>query len=146
MADRDDPNKIGYGKPPKHSQFVKGHSGNPKGRPKGSLNLATLLEKIIRQRVTVTENGRSREMPKAEAIFAQLVSKALRGNTHAIHELRYWLQWLEDSTKAAVPPPILSDEDNVVIASIVERIQKSNGLPPNDGTHLAATDSSPDGK
>ena len=26
--------KVGYGKPPKHSQFQAGQSGNPKGRPK----------------------------------------------------------------------------------------------------------------
>ena len=47
--------EIGYGKPPKHIQFKKGQSGNPKGRPKKPKNLAALIlktfgDKVIRQR------------------------------------------------------------------------------------------------
>jgi hypothetical protein len=132
MADNDNANKVGYGKPPKHTQFVKGKSGNPKGRPKGSQNLATLLEKIIRQRVTVTENGRSREMSKAEAIFIQMVNKALRGDLNATHELRFWSQWLEDSAKAAAPPPVLHDDDKALMANIVERARQAENPPSNN--------------
>jgi hypothetical protein len=40
-------NKVGYGRPPKHSQFAPGRSGNLNGRPKGSKNMTTLLQEEL---------------------------------------------------------------------------------------------------
>lgn len=44
--------KVGPGKPPKHTRFKPGQSGNPKGRPKGSQNVKTVLNKVGRESVT----------------------------------------------------------------------------------------------
>jgi len=44
-------NKVGYAKPPKHTRFTKGRSGNPKGRPTGSKNLATMMIEELTQTV-----------------------------------------------------------------------------------------------
>ena len=48
------------GNPPKHTQFRKGTSGNPRGRPKGSKNLATYLMEAARDQVSATVDGRIR--------------------------------------------------------------------------------------
>jgi hypothetical protein len=54
--------KVGYGKPPKATQFKRGRSGNPKGRPKGSRKLATDLAAELGERITIREDGRSRRI------------------------------------------------------------------------------------
>jgi hypothetical protein len=116
---------IGYGRPPKSSQFVKGQSGNPSGRPKGSQNLAAVLNATIRQRIKVTENGRVRYTTKFQAIFAQLVNKALRGDVNAIHELRYWIQFLEESLQTNSQPLVSRENDEVVMATAWERMRQT---------------------
>lgn len=63
---------IGYKKPPSKSRFRKGMSGNPRGRPKGSKNLATLMKRALSEKVAVHENGRRRMISKAELISKQL--------------------------------------------------------------------------
>jgi hypothetical protein len=55
VAEFDDDYEVGYGKPPKETKFAQGKSGNPKGRPKGSKNIATLFMEIGRQPIRVTE-------------------------------------------------------------------------------------------
>jgi hypothetical protein len=143
MTDTDAAHAIGYGKPPKRTQFTKGQSGNPKGRPKGSQNFATLLHKIGRQRVRVTENGGSRHISKFEATMLQLTNKAASGDLKAIRELLCWIRSLEDSEQTAIPSPVLQEGDNAVMASIVERIRQSENPMSDNVTDPAATDPPP---
>ena len=39
--------KVGYKKPPLHSRFKKGQSGNPRGRPRGAKNFSSVLLSLI---------------------------------------------------------------------------------------------------
>ena len=75
---------VGKGKPPQHTRFQKGQSGNPKGRLRGSKNVATLLAQVLRERVVITENGRRKTITKLEAMLKQLANKAASGDHRAI--------------------------------------------------------------
>jgi len=79
--------EVGFGKPPKHAQFAKGHSGNPKGRTRGSRNASALLDEALNERVIVTENGRRKKMTKLDAIMKQLVNRAAQGDHRAMQLL-----------------------------------------------------------
>lgn len=68
--------KVGRGNPPKHTQFRKGTTGNPKGRPKGSKNLSSYLMEAAPDQVSATVGGRTRKISKIQATAMQLATKA----------------------------------------------------------------------
>lgn len=73
--------KVGYKKPPKHSQFKKGKSGNPKGRPKKQENtINDILEKIFKRPIKVSQNGEVKTISQQEAFFNALFKKACEGH------------------------------------------------------------------
>ena len=82
MAKKRDPNeidphyKVGFRKPPIHTRFKKGRSGNPKGRPAGHRNMNSLITRALNRSVTITENGKRKRITKREAIVMQLVNRS----------------------------------------------------------------------
>ena len=79
-----DPHRpVGFANPPKAGQFKKGQSGNPKGRPKGSKNIATILNERLNKRITIREGGRTKTVSVLEAKFIQLTKAMLEGDDKA---------------------------------------------------------------
>ena len=81
--DNDD-DKVGYGKPPKHSRFKKGQSGNPKGRAPGAKGFNASLRRELETPVKVREGGRVVTISKAEATAKRVVQKAMEGDAGAV--------------------------------------------------------------
>lgn len=125
MADHDDSYEIGYRKPPAETRFTKGQSGNPKGRPKGTKNLATLLIKVAQERVRVTISGRVRTMTKLEAILLQLANKAMSGDDRAAKEILHLLSLFEESQQS-LPAVVQDEKDYAVLKNILKRIRESD--------------------
>ncbi len=75
--------EVGYGKPPKATQFKKGQSGNSRGRAKGSRNTRTIFEEESQKRVPVTENGKTQKLSKRELVLKSIINKAAKGDEKA---------------------------------------------------------------
>lgn len=131
MNDTDD--AIGYGRPPKRSQFAKGKSGNPNGRPKGSKNFSTLLHHELNVKIPITENGNRRKISKQEAMVKQLANKGAAGDLKAIplvmNEIR-----LREGLPSTGQPEFLRKEDQLVMDSIVKRIRDVSDPPAKSDT------------
>lgn len=79
--------EIGYGRPPKHTRFQKGQSGNRAGRPKGSLSLAAQVRKDAGLPVVVTINGVRKKFTRRQAASQQMTLKAAGGDMKAIDRM-----------------------------------------------------------
>jgi len=114
--------EVGYGKPPTDRQFVKGHSGNPKGRPKGSKNIATTFHEITRELIHLKENGKGRTVTKLEAILYQLVNKALSGDLKAMKEILQWNQIFESAAQQDAIDSPDKEKNEAVMRSFIQKI------------------------
>jgi Family of unknown function (DUF5681) len=133
MANSKDDDAFGYGKPPRKHQFQKGTSGNPRGRPKGSKNLATMLEKSIKEKVEITENGKRRIVTKLEVAFKQLTNRAATGDPRASQQLFSLVQWIEGRGDVpAAHVDSITDADREVIAAVFERLKHDPNGDKND--------------
>jgi hypothetical protein len=121
------------GTPPKHTQFRKGTSGNPRGRPKGSKNLSTYLMEAARDQVTATVGGRTRTISKLQATTMQLATKAAGGDQAAIGRFLDWIDEIETRAASVKPTQFpLSAPDIEVIQAAYERMKQCHPEKPEE--------------
>jgi hypothetical protein len=117
---------VGYCSPPESTRFQKGVSGNPKGRPKGSLNFVMALTKALRENIVINEHGRRRTITKLEAAVKQLVNKAAGGDLRAVRHLTELASDAEAKQKSTgVATSELNDMDVDVMNGILKRFQST---------------------
>ena len=75
--------EVGYRRPPRAHQFKPGQSGNPRGRPKGAKNEATILRAILNRKIEIREGARARKVTIREAILLGITEDALKRNIKA---------------------------------------------------------------
>src|SRR5215475_9688019 len=75
---------VGYGRPPAHRQFKPGQSGNPRGRPKDSKNLATMFAEALSRPIKVRDkSGKIRTLSIQELMVEVMINKAAAGDPKA---------------------------------------------------------------
>jgi hypothetical protein len=114
----DDPDaKIGYKRPPRHTRFRPGQSGNPSGRPKGTQNLATDLGEELAERIPIREGERRLFVSKQRAILKALIAKALEGDTRATSIVLRLVEQVvaPEAATAGSPGADLSADDRAIL-------------------------------
>ena len=120
--------RVGRGKPPLHTRFRKGQSGNPRG-PR-SKNLPALLVAALDEPVVVTTEGETRRITKREAVVAQLVDKSAGADLRATKMLIDVLQDIEKRAGAAPPPEVspFTAADEEVVENLLARLRRAESL------------------
>ncbi len=117
---------VGYGKPPRHTRFAKGQSGNPRGRSSGAKNFTTLLRETLNELVIVTDNGGRRKVSKRQAIITQLVNRSATADFRAIKILLDIVRDLERQTEPTAPETsAFSEADEKVLEQLRARFSKA---------------------
>lgn len=78
--DKPEDYSVGRGRPPEHTKFKKGTSGNPGGRPRGSKNLKTLIYNLAKEEVVMKVGGEKRKMFLSEAAARKFWDCMMQGD------------------------------------------------------------------
>jgi hypothetical protein len=106
---------VGYQRPPTANQFKPGQSGNPRGRPKGSRSVGAVLQDILRQKVAVTENGRTRRLSTLDIVLRRLANDAMRNETSAVKLILTLVERYGESPATQIQIEDLLAEDRAIL-------------------------------
>jgi Family of unknown function (DUF5681) len=137
---------IGYGKPPKHTRFRPGQSGNPKGRPRGARNFRTAIREALQEKIVIREGGRTRKLSKMDALIQVLLNKGLKGDPKGLAAIVQLARGagLMDEELESYSKESLTAEDQAILDDYLSRL----GVEPTtaDSNTDAAADADPEGE
>lgn len=84
--------EVGYGKPPRHSQFKKGQSGFQGRKHKAKKSAADHFDATLAECITVVEGGKTIKLTRLEVFIRQLIARAINGERQASKLVLDYLQ------------------------------------------------------
>ena len=127
-APPEDDYKVGSKRPPKHTRFAPGRSGNPRGRPRKSKQLEDLIEMELDEKIAVKEGGRETFITKREAIVKQFLNRALKGDPKALQLVLAHLEKHRD-----VAPFVSTATDDAELLKAISGTNARAGEGDGDG-------------
>lgn len=114
--------EVGYKKPPAHTRFKPGQSGNAKGRKEKSRDLKTDLYNELYGTIRIREGEREYKVTRQQALIKGLLARAIKGDHRATDKLLVLMARLiglesGDGRTAAE----ISTADKEILASFFQR-------------------------
>jgi Family of unknown function (DUF5681) len=129
------PYEVGYGKPPRHTQFQKGRSGNPGGRSRqrSATRLRELALLEAYRTVIVYEDGHAVPMPAIQAVLRSQIEIASNGNVRAQRAILAMIDDIEVLVSDGVHQPVNDDDVDVDDAATDEAVDAGDDGDDGDG-------------
>ena len=121
MVDQPDDYAVGNKRPPRHSQFRPGQSGNPKGRPPKSRNLKTDLLDELSEQIRIRDGDRNQNISKQRALLKAGVNRGLGGDVKAIAWVFGLVARLFDDTPPSKTEQALKPSDVAIVEDFIAR-------------------------
>ena len=80
--------QVRYKMPPRKYRFPKGHSGNAKGRPRGTPNIGKIASRLFDARIPIRVGDETIKLSFIEALIRVHQTKALQGNQRSLRAMR----------------------------------------------------------
>jgi hypothetical protein len=126
----DDGFAVGYKKPPQHSRFQPGRSGNPRGKQKGVRNFGSDVKRTLEVPVRLNDQGRARRVSTQEAALLRLREKALNGDARSIVQILELAKIFNNGTAVeSVGDVALAAEDQAILDAYAVEVRSR---PPSD--------------
>jgi hypothetical protein len=127
MSRDEDAEPVGYKRPPKHSQFKKGQSGNPSGKPRRAKSAAVDEREAVLSRIVSTRiNGKVVRITVRRALYETAADKAFKGDMRAL-ALLLKLDGCNDNDAQAMAEDHNAAEEEALIARYLARRAKNEG-------------------
>jgi hypothetical protein len=115
---------VGFGRPPRHTRFKPGQSGNPKGKPKKAISLGDDIQNELAERIPIREGDRNLKVSKQRALVKALLARSLKGDTRAAGLLLQLVAKLSDpDAQTARETAELNQEDLAILEGFLRRRQ-----------------------